>query len=181
MKIYNWEVDCPKEGDYAVNQVSIAELYRVARLNEEKGFEFYRKLEKRAETEQVRRIAEILKNAEESHMKDFLKIYDDIVDPETPLQPNEILADREGLQDQYLDMYFPNQMFQPENVMDIDTADLYSLLLHAVKMEKDSIEFYLKLKELERKPEIQTFLDKIIAEERGHLSMLNELFSGIGL
>ena len=134
---------------------------------EENGANFYRFAVQLAKDESTKNLFEQLATAEDHHKKTFEKIFaamDKAAPPEG--YPGEYAA--------YLHNYVDNAIIFKKEALDQELAkvkDTASALNFAIQREMDSILYYHEIKGLVPANEHGT-VDKIIEEERRHLTML---------
>jgi rubrerythrin len=135
---------------------------------EENGANFYRFAVQIAKDESTKKLFEQLATAEDYHRKTFEKIFaamDKAAPPEG--YPGEYAA--------YLHNYVDNAIIFKKEALDQELArvkDTASALDFAIQREMDSILYYHEIKGMVPTHEHGT-VDKIIEEERRHLTMLS--------
>ncbi|MCX5857195.1 MAG: ferritin family protein [Deltaproteobacteria bacterium] len=135
---------------------------------EENGANFYRFAVQIAKDESTKKLFEQLATAEDYHKKTFEKIFaamDKAAPPEG--YPGEYAA--------YLHNYVDNAIIFKKEALDQELArvkDTASALDFAIQREMDSILYYHEIKGMVPTHEHGT-VDKIIEEERRHLTMLS--------
>lgn len=156
-------------------KISLSEVYQLAVRNEKNGMLFYEQLELNSQKKEIKSLAAQLKEEEKKHMDLFEQLLKENQSVYSESNLSELL-DSEDLVLRYLDQYFPSSLFHIEELESVDLSDDYSVLLHSIKMEKDSISFYCQLKDVETDQSVQRLLDQIIEQEKGHIRGLNEIF-----
>lgn len=157
-----------------MSDVSLTELYVIAMDIEEKGMEFYKKLLHNVKIEEGKNLIRNLIKEEEVHFAHFQKIIEEYADGK-PVSNIIKVLDYDALIKKYLELFFPNRIFSPDYMKNIDWKDVQSLFSFALRMEKDSICFYEKLKEFDNKQKNHTILNEILAQEQKHLLKIQEV------
>jgi rubrerythrin len=149
----------------AAYDFSANEVFEMAIEIEVKGQEFYKKAAADAQNEDLKKILLDLADMEVDHeeifkqMKTDLKISEkesNVFDPE-----NEAAA--------YLKALADTKVFYEK---EIDTKSVKEVMKAAITAEKDSIVFYLGMKNLVPEKKGQDKLDKIISEEMSHIRII---------
>ncbi|MFO7986443.1 MAG: ferritin family protein [Desulfatiglandaceae bacterium] len=164
------------------------EVFRIAIEIEKNGITFYQKAKDVLQSDKLSPVFSHLKEEEEKHLNSFqdmrAKLPEEAkrktdYDPSNDVQRN---ADEEI--NQYIrDMADMNVFRKPENV-DRYISNLRHVedaLRLAIQFEKDSITFYLMLRDLTGEGKGRDFVDDIIAQEGEHLrSLSRELRNEVG-
>lgn len=145
------------------------DVFEMAEQLERNGAKFYREAAQHTGNPEYKKLLEALSDMEIEHEKIFVKMRSDLSENEkasTVFDPqNESVLYLRALADTKV-------FFEKE----IDFSSMKSVLKAAILAEKDSIVFYLGIKEMVPEKFGKDKLDKIIKEEMGHIKILgNEL------
>ena len=152
------------------------EVFEMAREIERNGAKFYRAAAKKFP--QVEVFLMDLASMEDDHEKTFKKMQDELVG----LEVNPPVFDPDGEADMYL------QVMADDHVFDIKTdpstmLDTYAtpndVFRMAIGMEKDSIAFYVGLRESVSEKAGKDKIDAIIRQEYSHIVTLSEKLSNL--
>ena len=148
---------------------SIEEMLRFAVKIEEVGIDFYKTMSGRTKSPDLKELYLFLMNEEKDHKKTF----QDLLNKVAQDNPSEFNDDY----NQYLRAMVDKVIFQkedePQNASDLTVID------YAIEREKDSVLFYLSLKDCV--PVIdQATVDRIIEEERKHILKFLDIKEKIG-
>ena len=154
------------------------EVFEMAEQIEKNGVKFYREAAKNISDASVRPLFLDLAAMEAEHEKVFASMRADLADEER--EPT--VFDPEGEAALYLRALADLQVFDKEAEEDfIPSEDLpekdriRKILRAAIGLEKESIVFYLGMKELVPAKSGKDKIDKIIREEMGHIRLLSGL------
>jgi rubrerythrin len=157
------------------------ESLEMAEQIERNGARFYRKAAELAQDEEVKNVLLDLAAWEDDHLRVFASLRDDLTISQQ--QPTSFDAEQET------SLYL--RAMADGNVFDVraDPAELLTgkqtteeILKLAIGQEKNSIVFYLGLKELVPEALGKEKIDHIIREEMGHIGLLNRVIAtGAGL
>ncbi|MGB9596885.1 MAG: ferritin-like domain-containing protein [Candidatus Poribacteria bacterium] len=156
---------------------NIDEIFEMAEQIERNGQSFYCQAEKimKANSE-CQKLMSLLADMEVKHEKIFASMRKDILKSnkvESILNPE---IDPDGLASKYLHSIVENKIFDLTKQLIIENETLESILKMAIEREKDSIIFYLGIRELISKDFGQDKVDLIIKEEMSHIVYIsNEL------
>jgi len=152
---------------------SASEIVQIGIQIEKNGKDFYTTITEFSQRDKVKEVFQFLATEEEKHIKIFSDILSGFEEYEpSTAYPDEYFAYLKALSDTYI--------FTKENKGkdiaqkikdDIQAIDL------GIGFEKDSILFYLEMKNLIWE-EGQKIIDQLIEEERGHLRKLLEIKKG---
>jgi len=154
------------------------EVLAMAEQIERNGSTYYAQAAGIMESENIRLLLEELARWETTHEAIFreLRLQFQKLELETPIfDPEDEVA-------LYLQAIADGHVFDARgNVLDMISAqkDAHGLLSYAMKMEKDSIIFYLGLKNLVPTKAGKEKVDEIIVEEMKHLSFLSRELSSL--
>lgn len=156
---------------------NIDEIFEMAEQIERNGQRFYRNAEKIMKANsKSQRLMSLLADMEANHEKIFSKMRKDILKSdniESILNPE---FDPDGLASIYLHSIVEGRIFDLTELPTIEDKAPKDILKMAIEREKDSIIFYIGIKELVSKDFGQDKVDLIIKEEMGHIVYLgNEL------
>lgn len=154
---------------YAFNA---AEVFDVAIQIERNGVAFYRKAAQYASDEAFRKELLDLAEMEQEHEADFTKLKQDLVGDQTDAE----WFDRDCEAARYLEAFAAGNVF---NVTDdaskalTEQPTVRDILTFAIERERDSIMFYVGVKELVPKKLGRDKIEAIIKEEMSHIVLLN--------
>jgi rubrerythrin len=154
-----------------------AEAFKIAVGIEENGFRFYTEAAKKF-TGKVADLFASLAQEEQIHKATFAKVLAEL----PPEQSNVFDPDNET--DEYLKMMSDINVFR-QGAEDIDKAlagvlNERDALRMAIGFEKDSIVFYVQLKNSADKLTDKLSVDELILEEAKHLRKLARIFNTLG-
>lgn len=145
---------------------SADEVFEMAQQMERNGAEFYRKAAAAAESQETRKFLLGLADMEVEHEKTFAALRRDL----TAAEKAPTVFDPEGESAMYLRALVDTRVFF-EKV--INVGSLREVLKAAIEAEKDSIVFYLGMKDAVPQDLGKNKLDAIIKEEMGHVRLLS--------
>lgn len=147
------------------NDFNIDEILKMAEQIERNGGKFYRdaakNVKEKAHTGMLLELAEM----EDQHEKTFAALRAEL----TEAEKKSTVFDPEDESAVYLKALADTRVFYEKT---IDTTSIKEILKEAITAEKDSIVFYLGMKELVPKRLGQTKMDIIIKEEMSHIRLL---------
>jgi rubrerythrin len=147
------------------------EIFEIAEQIERNGAKFYRKAAENIDKPDKKKILLDLAVMEDEHEKTFKTMRAELTDDEKVLTT----FDPEGDAEQYLRALADTRVFYN---IEIDTTSFEEILKTAITAEKNSIVFYLGMKDVVPVHLGQKKLDLIIKEEMNHIKLLsNELLS----
>jgi rubrerythrin len=145
------------------------EVFEIAEQIERNGAEFYRMIAGEVTGERKKNLLLNLARMEDEHEKIFKKLRAQLSSDEqvqTTFDPN-------GESESYLHALANTRIFYEKKV---DTSSYEEILKSAITAEKDSIVFYLGMREVVPTEEGKCRMDDIIKEEMSHIKLLsNEL------
>jgi rubrerythrin len=143
------------------------EVFEVAEQIERNGAEFYRNVADKVKEQNKKNLLLDLARMEDEHEKIFKSLraqlsYDEKI--QTTFDPN---GESEG----YLHALANTRIFYEKK---IDTSSYEEILKSAITVEKDSIVFYLGMKEVVPTEVEKQRIDDIIKEEMSHIKLLSK-------
>lgn len=143
------------------------EILEMAEQIERNGAAFYRKAAEGIPDSQNRELLLELAQMEDEHEKTFASLRAQL----SEVEKTSALFDPEGETVFYLRALADTRVFFEKKT---DTASLEEILKEALTAEKDSIVFYLGMKELVPEKYGKEKIDSIIKEEMGHIKLLGK-------
>jgi len=143
------------------------EVFEIALQIEKNGAKFYRDASEKIKDPNKKQLLINLAEMEEEHEKTFKTMKSELLTDEK-LQTT---FDPEGESERYLQALADTRVFYEK---DVDTTSLKEILKSAITAEKDSIVFYLGIKDVVPENLGKQKLDTIIKEEMGHISLLSK-------
>ena len=147
------------------NEFNANDIFEIAIKIEQNGALFYRNAAKQVTTEEHRAFLLELADMEDTHEKTCVEMQKELTKAQT-LPTSFDPGDENAL---YLKALADTRVFfekqQPDN-------SFTGILTSAIQTEKDSIAFYLGIKELVPPKFGQSKIDDIIREEMGHIRLL---------
>jgi rubrerythrin len=147
------------------------EVFEMAQEIERNGAKFYRASAKKFP--QLSKLLLELSSMEDEHEKTFKKMQSELTGPEV----DPPVFDPDSQAQMYLQVLADNQVFNIKtNPVDLlnKQKTLRDVLLMAVGLEKDSIAFYVGLRESVSQKAGKDKIDDIIRQEYGHIVTLSE-------
>jgi len=142
------------------------DVFEMAELIEKNGAAFYRKAADGISDSEAKRFLSDLAAMEDDHEKTFANMRKKLTETEkvkTVFDPQDEAA-------AYLKALADTRIFFEK---EIDTTSMQAILKAAILAEKDSIVFYLGMKDLVPESLGQSHLDNIIKEEMSHIKLLS--------
>jgi rubrerythrin len=156
------------------------EVFRIAIEIEKNGITFYGKAKEILKDEEVQGIFSQLEKEEEKHLGNLQKMRAGLpasAKQRTVYNPsNDIKRKSDEETDQYIqDVAHMNVFRNSQNVEKYvnETTTVEDALRLAIQFEKDSITFYLILRDLTEEDKGREFVNDILAEEKDHLKKLS--------
>lgn len=143
------------------------EIFEIAEQIERNGAAFYRKAAEGIFDSQSRELLLELAQMEDQHEKTFASLKTQLSEDEK----KSTVFDPEGEAVLYLRALADTRVFFEKK---IDTGSMKEILKEALLAEKDSIVFYLGMKELVPEEFGKVKIDSIIKEEMGHIKLLGK-------
>lgn len=142
------------------------DVFEMAEQIEKNGAEFYRQAAAAVSDEDAKAFLLDLAAMEDDHEKTFAEMRNKLSDKEK----TATVFDPEGEAAGYLKALADTRVFFEK---EIDTSSMQAILKAAILAEKDSIVFYLGMKDLVPGERGQSQLDAIIKEEMSHINLLS--------
>jgi rubrerythrin len=145
------------------------DVFEMAEQLERNGAKFYREAAQHTGNPEYKKLLQTLSDMEIEHEKIFVKLRSELSGNEK----ESTVFDPQNESVLYLRALADTKVFFEK---EIDFSSMKSVLKAAILAEKDSIVFYLGIKEMVPEKFGKDKLDKIIKEEMGHIKILsNEL------
>jgi rubrerythrin len=141
------------------------DIFEMAKQIERNGVKFYQTASANVSEEKEKQMLLMLAKMEEQHEKTFAEMEAALKDKETA----STVFDPEDEAALYLKALADTRVFFEKMV---DTSSMKSILTEAIGAEKDSIVFYLGMKDLVPEQSGKKRIDDIIKEEMGHIRLL---------
>jgi rubrerythrin len=147
------------------------DVFTMAVRIEENGNLFYIGAAKKAENSNVKKLFEDLAVMEEGHIKQFKELRSNL--PAT--FGSDVAWDPEGLAESYLQATADTHIFTVEAAMSrlASVKGPVEALDMALQFEKDSVAFFLGMKEILPDQSGKSLVDKLIMAEMDHIRMLS--------
>ncbi len=142
------------------------DIFQIAEQLERNGAAFYRKASESVENEEAKQFLLKLAAMEDDHEKTFQQMRQEL----TAGEKQATVFDPEGESMAYLKALADTRVFFEK---EIDTSSMEAILKDAIVAEKDSIVFYLGMKEAVPEAKGKGRLDDIIKEEMAHIRLLS--------
>ena len=147
------------------------EVFEIAEQIERNGANFYRTIADNIPDPNKRKLLFHLAEMEDEHEKTFKTLRAQLTEDEKVVTT----FDPEGEAESYLSSLANTRIFYEK---DVDTNSMKDIYKAAITAEKDSIVFYLGMKDVVPSHLGKQRLDNIIKEEMGHITLLsNELMA----
>lgn len=143
------------------------EIFEIAEQIEQNGAEFYRTAAKNIDDEGKKNLLIHLAEMEDDHKKTFHTLRKQLTQDAQRLTT----FDPDNMMEEYLRSLADTRVFYEKK---ISMDSLKEILLSALSTEKDSIVFYLGIKEIVPPHLGQEKLDDIIKEEMEHINLLTK-------
>ena len=143
------------------------EIFEIAEQIERNGAKFYRIAAENITDEDKKKLLIHLAEMEDDHEKTFKTLRDELSENEktmTTFDPEDETAD-------YLRLLADTRVFYEKEV---DVTSLNEVFKTAITAEKDSIVFYLGMKNVVPSHQGKNWLDRIIKEEMDHIRLLSK-------
>lgn len=137
---------------------------------ETRGEKFYLQLAEKAEDSKTRKLFTYLAGEETKHKDTFQALYDRLGKVSLPAGSNE--AEFANYMNALIDTH--TLFRQTDSALMEDVKSRKDAILKAMVFEKESILFFMELKDMVPEGE-KKFIDECIDEEREHLRQLNEM------
>lgn len=146
---------------------SADEIFEMAEQLERNGAAFYRNAAEAISDDAAKELLNRLAAMEDDHEKTFADMRREL----TAAEKGATVFDPEGDAVAYLKALADTRVFFEK---EIDTGSMKEILKSAIEAEKDSIVFYLGMKEAVPEKMGKNRLDAIIKEEMGHIRLLSK-------
>jgi len=143
------------------------EVFEIAEQIERNGAKFYRSASERVDDENSKKFLIELAEMEDEHEKTFKTLRSELTTNEKIMTT----FDPEGDTEKYLRALADTRVFYEK---EINTSSMEEILKTAITAEKDSIVFYLGMKDVVPVNLGKEKLDRIIKEEMNHISILSK-------
>jgi rubrerythrin len=143
------------------------DVFEMAEELERNGAQFYRKAAQTTDNSGYKKLLVGLSEMEVEHEKTFANLRSELSEGEKA----STVFDPQNESALYLRALADTKVFFEK---EIDFSSMKSVLKAAILAEKDSIVFYLGMKEMVPEKFGKDKLDKIIKEEMGHIKMLSK-------
>jgi rubrerythrin len=143
------------------------DIFEMAQQLERNGAQFYRKAAASLKENAARDLLFRLAGMEDEHEKTFAQMRSQLKDSEKI----STVFDPQGEAAEYLKALADTRVFFEKK---IDTSSLEEILKEAITAEKDSIVFYLGMRNAVPEKLGRSRLDEIISEEMGHIRQLSK-------
>jgi len=146
------------------------EIFEMAEQLERNGAKFYRNAASGDISAEEKAMLLQLAQMEDAHEKTFQSIRETLTADDT----QTTVFDPQGESVLYLKALADTRVFFEK---EIDTSNMRGILMAAIQAEKDSIVFYLGMKEAVARDRGKARIDEIIKEEMGHIRLLSRELS----
>lgn len=146
---------------------NIDEIFEIAVQMEKNGVEFYQKAADEAKNPDVKQLLQDLATMEVQHKKTFSGLRTELIGA----KEIDSFYDPQGEGVLYLQSIANTQVFFERK---IDISSFEAVLKEAIMAEKDSIVYYLGLKEVLTNTDAKSKMEAIILEEMSHVRILNQ-------
>mgnify|MGYP001048682140 FL=1 len=143
------------------------DVFEMAEQLERNGAKFYQDSAASVQGKEAKQLLVKLANMELDHEKTFKQMRSDLAAAEK----QSTVFDPEGEAIHYLRALADTRVFFEK---EIDITSMREILKAAIEAEKDSIVFYLGMREMVPEKLGQNRLDEIIKEEMGHIRLLSK-------
>ena len=147
------------------------EIFEMAEQIERNGAAFYKSASEATDEASAEDFLSSLSEMEREHEKTFARLKSELSDKDKA----STIFDPEGEAAQYLSALAGAKVFFEK---EIDTSSMKEVLKSALTAEKDSIVFYLGMKEMVSEKHGKDRIDQIIREEMGHIKLLGHRLIG---
>ena len=148
------------------------DVFEMAKQLERNGAKFYHEAAQHTGNPEYKKLLQMLSDMEIEHEKIFIKLRSELSGNEK----SSTVFDPQNESVLYLRALADTKVFFEK---EIDFSSMKSVLKAAILAEKDSIVFYLGMKEMVPEKFGKDKLDKIIKEEMGHIKILANELKGI--
>lgn len=148
------------------------EVFQIAIKIEENGRVFYEKAQSRVEDAEVKELFKDLALQEVEHKKKF----EDLKAHLPSAAASQTVWDPSNETDQYLKMVADSHIFGPGSDLEAQLGrvlDAKAALKLAIEFEKDSVIFFLTMKDVTDEQKGREYIDQLVREEQEHLKRLS--------
>jgi rubrerythrin len=152
------------------------EIFQIAQQIERNGMAYYNKAAKVFTKDEHRKLFKELSMMEEHHLNDYTKMREEFFDSDKDTVfdvNNEAMA--------YMQAIANGNVFDPKsNPVEFvkPDSDVIDIIKRAIEMEKNSIIFYIGLKDMVPSKPSKRKVEAIIQQELKHILMLSEKING---
>jgi rubrerythrin len=143
------------------------DIFEIAEQLERNGAQFYQTAAKAVKDNNNRDFLVTLAAMEVEHEKTFARMRSQL----TTSEKTETVFDPQGEAAGYLKALADTRIFFEKK---IDTSSMEAILKDAIAAEKDSIVFYLGMREAVPENMGRSHIDEVIKEEMGHIRLLSK-------
>lgn len=159
---------------------SLLEAMELAITMEEEGVAFYTLAAEKVTAPEVKSLLLILKEKEYNHINTFRRIFSELSEKQGMADAALYLTDPEV--EAYFRAFvdsavFPTRGAAAKVIERLHTAE--EVLLLGMRIEKESILYYLELKQRSPFPGAGEALDRIICEEKAHLRSIHDIYRAL--
>lgn len=148
------------------------DIFEMAEQMERNGAKFYRTAAENVKEQQAKDFLTKLAAMEDDHEKTFSQMHAEL----TGAEKTSTVFDPEDEAAAYLKALTDTRVFFEKQ---IDTSSMEAILKDAITAEKDSIVFYLGMRDMVPENMGRSRLDDIIKEEMGHIRLLSKELSAL--
>ena len=142
------------------------EIFEMAEQIERNGYQFYRKAANATKDETIKKFLLGLADMEVAHEKTFIGMKDQL----TAKEKEEVVFDPYEETAAYIQALVDTRVFYER---EIDMSSVEEVLKEAISAEKESIVFYIGMKDMVPQDQGKQKIDDIIREEMGHIQIIN--------
>ncbi|MBN2401291.1 MAG: ferritin family protein [Spirochaetes bacterium] len=148
------------------------EIFRIAEQIEQNGADFYKNASEKVSDSRYKKLLSDLSSMEIDHYNTFKSMHSSLSDKEK--EPTVFDPMNESVL--YLKALADTQVFYKKQ---IDISSIEKILVEALSMEKDSIVFYVGIKDLVPERMGKDKIENIINEEKKHIRILAKELSAL--
>ncbi len=155
------------------------EIFSIAIKIEENGKAFYHEVAGSTEDPDIKNFFQQLEKEELDHKNRFLDLKSSLPDSAS----QETIWDPDNETDSYLKMMADMNIFRSKNDVEEKLRNIGNVkdaVRFAISFEKDSVLFYLLMKDFTEESKGREFIDQLIEEEKKHLKSLALLLNKCG-
>ncbi|MBO8131133.1 MAG: ferritin family protein [Candidatus Marinimicrobia bacterium] len=154
-----------------MERISLEEVFKIAIEIERNGQRFYRNYAEKNDDEKIKEVFNNLADMESDHERAFIEMKNRLV-----TDYDRIEADTEGLLNAYIKAFAGGYIFTSDDKI-VEAGSPDDILKYAIGKEKDSISYYLAVKEFVVGEDNKDKVDRIIKEEMKHIIILSDLIA----